>query len=269
MSETTTLGFIGAGNMAEAIARAAIGSGVVEASRVIAADPSAQRRRVFEGLGATVFEDNEPVVERADQVLLAIKPQALGKVAGDLAGIDRGRQVVISIMAGLSTGRIEQALGGPARVVRVMPNTPLMAGAGMAAIALGEHAEAGDEALAEKLLGAAGERIVVDESLMDAVTAVSGSGPAYVFYLAEAMERAADELGLGGHGRLLVAQTLVGAAKLLAESDVDPAELRRRVTSPGGTTEAAINHLDANKTAEVFVNAIRAAESRSRELGAS
>ena len=138
----------------------------------------------------------------------------------------------------------------------------------MAGIARGRHARPGDEALAMKLFGAAGEAILVDESDLDAVTAVSGSGPAYVFYLAEAMERAAQELGLGEHASLLVSQTILGAATLMCRSDDSPEELRHKVTSPGGTTEAAVRHLDGNSTREVFINAIKAARDRSLELGA-
>jgi len=146
-----------------------------------------------------------------------------------------------------------------------------MAGAGMAAGARGEHASGDDAKRVQQLFAAAGEAVVVDESLMDAVTAVSGSGPAYLFYLAEAMEAAARDMGLGDHARLLVSQTLFGAAKLLKEqgdTSGGAAELRRRVTSPGGTTHAAITHLEGNKSIDVIVNAIKAAEARGKELGA-
>jgi pyrroline-5-carboxylate reductase len=142
-----------------------------------------------------------------------------------------------------------------------------MVGHGMAGISLGKDARPGDEALTLKLFLAGGEAIMVDESQLDAITAVSGSGPAYVFYLAEAMERAARELGLTDNASLLVRQTIFGAAHLLATSGEPPAELRRKVTSPGGTTEAATKHMDGNKTIDVIVNAMKAAEKRSKELG--
>jgi pyrroline-5-carboxylate reductase len=148
-----------------------------------------------------------------------------------------------------------------------MPNTPLMSGFGMAGVSLSKSAQPGDEALTMKLFSAGGKAIVVDESKLDAITAVSGSGPAYVFYLAEAMEKAARDLGLGEDANLLVRQTILGAANLLVDSNEPPAELRRKVTSPGGTTEAAIKHLDGNKSTDVVINAIKAAEKRSKELG--
>jgi pyrroline-5-carboxylate reductase len=148
-----------------------------------------------------------------------------------------------------------------------MPNLPMQVGCGMSGIAAGPHAQAADTQFAAALMGSAGQTIVVDESLLDAVTAVSGSGPGYVFYFAEAMERAAQELGLGEHARLLVRQTLLGAAHLLEESGLSPAELRAKVTSRGGTTHAGVLHLEARKVGPAIVDAVKAAERRSRELG--
>ncbi len=262
------LGFIGAGNMAEAIVRAAINQNIVSASRMLACDPSAQRRDMFASLGLATTDDITQVVSGAQSIMLAVKPQTLPEIGEALAGIDVGEQIVISIMAGIGSQKIADASHcEKLRVVRVMPNTPLMAGAGMAGIALGAQAQPGDEALAMQLFGAAGQAILVDEAMIDAVTAVSGSGPAYLFYLAEAMERAAGELGLGEHARLLVAQTLLGSAKLLLESTDTPAELRRKVTSPGGTTEAAIKHMQSRNLIDTVTEAIHAAQQRSIELG--
>ena len=265
---TVTRGFIGAGHMAEAIARAAVTADVLKPDRMIAADPSEARRAAFEALGVATTTDNAGVVEKATHVLMAVKPQVMEAAAQTSAQALRDDQVVISIMAGVNTARLAQAIGRPTRIVRVMPNTPMMVGKGMAGVALGEHARPGDEDLAMRLFGSGDSRAIrVDESTLDAITAVSGSGPAYVFYLAEAMEMAAEELGLGEHSALLVSQTLLGAATLLAQSEETPAELRHKVTSPGGTTEAAIRHLDANKTLDVIVNAVKAAKHRSVELG--
>ncbi len=263
------LGFIGAGNMAEAIARAAIAHDLLAGREMIAADPSPQRRAVFESLGIEARETNEEVVAGSDQLLLAIKPQVMAAAAADIAAHAGADQVIVSIMAGIGSAKLAAAVGRPVRVVRVMPNTPMMAGLGMAGVALGEHAQPGDDALAMRLFGAGRSRAVrVPESTIDAVTAVSGSGPAYVFYLAEAMEDAARELGLGDDARLFVAQTLLGSAQLLLDSPDSPAELRRKVTSPGGTTEAAIRHLDGERARGVIIDAIKAAHRRSRELGA-
>ena len=261
------LGFIGAGNMAEAIIRAAVSRGVLAADRLIAADPSPDRHRVLEALGVAATGENAEVVTTSETVLLAVKPQALPALAEALGGLDTKRQVVVSIMAGLSSAKIETVIGRPARIVRVMPNTPLMVGRGMSGVSLGEHAQPGDDNLALRLFGACGKAVRLLESDLDAVTAVSGSGPAYLFYLAEAMQRAADEMGLSDHARLLVRQTLLGSAELLHQSDDPPAELRRKVTSPGGTTEAAIRSLDEHDVAELIVEALHAARDRSVELG--
>lgn len=276
---TYQLGFIGAGNMAEAIATAAIKQGVLTADAVIAADPTEARRDVFAKLGVAVTDRNEDVLRQSEQVVLAVKPQMFDSVAADLAvhaPVSEGRseQVLISIMAGITSPRLAEAVnihreGAPAawRVIRVMPNTPMLVGQGMAGIARGNDASAGDEDLAVKLFSAGGKAVVVDEPAIDAITAVSGSGPAYLFYLAEAMEEAARKLGLQDHAALLVQQTLYGAATLLGESEDDAAMLRRKVTSPGGTTEAAIKHMDGNSTQAVVINAIKAAHARSIELG--
>ncbi len=273
------LGFLGAGGMAEAIAIAAIRKGVLTPGQMIASDPSEARRQIFNNLGVATATENRLVIHQSAQVLIAVKPQVMKQAAADLAVTGRADQVIISIMAGISTAKLVAEItaspgapgtsGKPApRVIRVMPNTPLKVGKGMAAICLGGAAQAGDETLAMELFGAGGEVVTVEEDKMDAVTAVSGSGPAYIFYVAEAMERAARELGLEALAPMLVRQTILGAATLLAESSHTPADERRVVTSPGGTTEAAIKHLDGNKTIDVFVNAIKAAEKRGRELGA-
>lgn len=270
MNDTLTyrLGFIGAGNMAEAIARAAIDRGVLQPGEIIAYDPTLARRELFASLGIAIAADNEEVIARSQQVMLAIKPQMLDALAPTLKRLDARRQVVISIMAGIRAEKIAASAGlTDLRIVRVMPNMPVLVGQGMAGIALGHSAQPGDDELAIQLFEAGGKAIRVAESDLDAITAVSGSGPAYLFYLAEAMERAAAELGLAEHARLLVSQTLLGAATLLAQSPDTAAELRRKVTSPGGTTEAAIRHLDTAKVSDVIVQALHAAHRRSQELG--
>lgn len=276
--ERQRLGFVGSGNMAEAIVRAAIEGGVLRTEQIVTFDPSPDRREAMSRLGVGVAESNEAVAAASEQVVLAVKPQAASAPAAEVGAALRSDHVVVSIMAGISTRRIAEMVragagaaagaGERVRVVRVMPNTPLMVGLGMAGVALGEEAEPGDDELTVSLLSAAGRAVRVEESALDAITAVSGSGPAYLFYLAQAMERAAAELGLGQHARLLVAQTLRGASELLAASEDDAATLRRKVASPGGTTEAALASLDAAAVDEAVVEAIRAAERRSRELGA-
>jgi len=262
------LGFIGCGNMAQAIAAGAIEQRVLAPTDIIASDPSDENRGVFSQWGCSTTHDNGEVAAQAEQILLAVKPQIYPKVAPDLSSALNDSQVLISIMAGLSSAKIAEAIGSPCRVVRVMPNTPAMVGQGMAGIALGGSAQAGDDALAKQLFAAVGQVVELDEPMIDAINAISGSGPAYLFYLAEAMEQAAAQLGLGEQARQIVAQTLFGSAKLLAETGEDPVELRRKVTSPGGTTLAASNHMDAKAVQPAIVDAIRAAYDRAKELGA-
>lgn len=265
------LGFIGGGNMAEAIVRAAVERGIVEAGKIIVSDPVASRRSMFADLQVAATESNAAVIAESRQIVLAIKPQmfpGVANLAEELKATDSDKQIIISIMAGVTVAKIEAAIGRPARVVRVMPNTPLLVGLGMSAIAIGPHAKAGDELLAMQLFSAAGEAIRVEERDLDAVTAVSGSGPAYVFYLAEAMIEAAKSLGLSDeHAALLTKQTILGAAKLMKDSTDPPQELRRKVTSPGGTTQAAVEHMESRGLKPHVVNAIKLAAERSRDLG--
>ena len=269
MTEMTyELGFIGGGNMAEAIVRAILDQKLIAPNRLFVCDPLPQRRDLFNQLAVATTDDAAQVVASAQQIMLAVKPQVFSDVGDALKQVDADRQIIASIMAGISTQKIEAAVGRPARVVRIMPNTPLMAGCGMSAIALGQHAQPGDETLTLKIFQAAGEAVVLDESHMDAVTAVSGSGPAYVFYLAEAMADAARSLDLPAEAvDLLTQQTVFGAAQLIKQSDDPPAELRRKVTSPGGTTQAAIEHMEAKDVRQAIAQAIARAAARSAELG--
>ncbi len=262
------LGILGAGNMAEAIVRSALTHGLMMADQVVAADPSPQRREIFASLGVAVTDSNEEVITGAKQIMLAVKPQMISEIGPQLEALQADKQIILSIMAGITSTKIEEAVGGtPLRIVRIMPNTPLMVGTGMTGIALGEHARQTDGDFSLRLFGAAGEAIMVAESDIDAITAVSGSGPAYLFYLAEAMEQAAENLGLTQHAQLLARQTLLGAAKLLCESEDSAAQLRRKVSSPGGTTEAAINHMEEQSVRSSIVDAMAAAHARSLELG--
>lgn len=265
------LGILGAGNMAEAIARGVIRNGLLRADQILAADVSPQRREHFwKELGIRAVEDNREVAREARVLLLSVKPQHMKEVLAGIGPVTSPDALVISIAAGVSSGFIETHLGGGKnwRVIRTMPNTPMLAGEGMVALTRGRHATAQDAARARKLFEAAADVIDVTEDKLDAVTAVSGSGPAYVFYLAEQMIRAARELGLSDdESRKLAIKTCVGAAKMLAASADTPEELRRKVTSPGGTTQAAITHLDQRDTAKTIVDAIKAAARRSQELG--
>lgn len=262
------LGFIGCGNMAQAIAGGAIQRGVIEPKDVIASDPSDTHRGVFAAWGSATTPDNKAVAAQAAQVLLAVKPQVFPVVAPDLALTTDDEQVLISIMAGLSSKKINDLVGKERRIIRVMPNTPALVGAGMAGVALCGSAKPGDDALAKQLFAAVGEVIELTEPQIDAINAVSGSGPGYLFYFAQAMEQAANELGLGERSRRIVAQTFFGAGKLMLETGEDPAELRRKVSSPGGTTQAACESMDDAGVKQAIVDAMRVAFERAKELGA-
>ncbi len=260
------LGIIGGGNMGGAIVRGAIESGVLQPDEILVVDISDEQRKALAALGCPTSADPADALA-CEQMMLAVKPQvfpAVGKAIGEL----RQSKIVMSIMAGLSSPSIRAQLGRNARVVRIMPNTPCSVGAGMAGIALGEGAQEGDEALAVELFSTIAETVQVDESLMHAVTAVSGSGPAYVFLLAEAMQNAAVELGLDADAaRLLARQTVYGAGELLRSSDMEAAELRQAVTSPGGTTEAALRvMMTDNDLLGIVERALAAARDRGVEL---
>lgn len=260
------LGIIGGGNMGVAIARGAMTAHVIRAGELIVAEPDAERRRTVEALGCATTADAAEAA-RAEQILLAVKPQVFDEVARSIGALAEPK-VVISIMAGIETSTIRGRLGPAARVIRVMPNTPCQLGEGMTGIALGDGAEPGDEKLAGLLFEAIGRTTMLDESLMHAVTAVSGSGPAYVYLLAELMERAAREIGLDeATAQLLVVQTIIGAGRMLRETGRSPADLRRVVTTPGGTTAAAVDVMQARGLPEILVDALTAARDRGIELG--
>jgi len=263
------LGFIGAGNMAEAIARGIVGAGLVPAREMLASDPDERRRTLFEReLKIPALDDNRALAERAAVVVVAVKPQVFDKALVPVGGLLGPKKLVLSVCAGICTAHIEAVVAAGTRVVRAMPNTPMLVGRGMAAVCAGKQATPEDVAKAQRLLGAAGQVIRVPETLMDAVTAVSGSGPAYFFYFTELLAAAGVKVGLPEEdARLLARVTFEGAARLLAESAEGPEELRLRVTSPGGTTEAAIKTFDALGLAKIVDAAIEAARNRGRELG--
>lgn len=263
------LAVIGGGSMAEAIVLGAQRSGVL-AGPVCVADPNADRRAVFERALASAAEAIAWLEAQPGDgaVLLAVKPQMLEAVGQELS--DRvGDRLVISILAGSRSERVRSAMGGVCRVVRVMPNTPALIGRGTSAVSLSSSASAADGDAVEALFRGVGDVVVrIDESLMDGFTGVAGSGPAYVFYLAEAMERAATEVGLPAEdARAIVAETIAGAAELLKQSGEAPGALRARVTSKGGTTAAATGLFDEAGLTEIVVRAITAARDRGRELG--
>lgn len=265
------LAVIGAGNMAEAIVRGVLARGMFRADQLIAADPSSDRREIFtKQLGVSTVTHASDAAREATIVLLSVKPQQMGDVLKSISGSLTGHELIVSIAAGIRTEFIETHLGDTHawRTVRVMPNTPMLLGEGMSAIARGKHATADDLAKVRGIFESAGSVIDVEEDQMNAVTAVSGSGPAYFYLLVEYMIRAGEALGLSHEqSETLARKTALGAAKMLATSTDSAQELRRKVTSPGGTTHAAITHMEARQLPQTIVDAIKAAEQRGRELG--
>lgn len=260
--------FIGGGNMASALI-----SGLANPPRsdlaIRVVDPSAAaRERLQATFGVSAHTDAVAAARGADVVLLAIKPQTMPQVLRQLAGQVAPGQLLLSIAAGITIATLEENLGSDVAVVRCMPNTPALIGHGITGMTAGRNCSARQRALAEEIMGAAGEVVWLDdEALMDAVTAVSGTGPAYFFLLTEVLARTARELGLPPHtADRLAAITCFGAGAMVATSPDEAEELRRRVTSPGGTTEAAMAILERGGFRELMSAAIRAAEARSREL---
>lgn len=268
------MAMIGGGNMARAIYEGGVKAGVLDPDRVVVADPDPAKRERFAIAVPTAVE----AIERLEAieggaagrgvVLLAIKPQALvglgEELDGRLAGSGRG---VLSILAGTPSEKVQRALGPGLRVVRVMPNTPVSIGLGMSAVAPGDGASEEDAAFAERVFEAIGDVVRIGESQMDAFTAIAGSGPAYVFYLAEAMAAAAARMGFEQEtAERIVRRTIAGASGLMEKSGEAPGELRRAVTSPGGTTASAIGVMEEAGMLETVVEALRAAKARGAEL---
>jgi len=259
--------FIGAGNMAEAIVSGMVAAEFCEPEKIVLTDIRPERLADLEKeYGVRTSTEND-AVKNAEIVVLAVKPQILDEVLKKMAPVFRKETLVISIAAGIPSSKIETALGDGVRVVRVMPNTPALIGQGASALAAGSLADEADLDVADSILGCVGLTVRVDEDQIDAVTALSGSGPAYVFYLLEAMLSAAEEMGLEKEtARILALQTVEGAARLMKDSGEEAAALRAKVTSKGGTTEAAIKSLDASGVKEGVVKALKVAQARSVEL---
>jgi pyrroline-5-carboxylate reductase len=263
------IAFVGAGNMAGALIRGLIGTSTVSASRIVASDPDQARLGALRSeLGIQVTEDNARAVHGATVVVLATKPQVFPKVLPGVAAALSPDALLISIAAGISTDIIERACPPGSRVVRTMPNTPALVGAGATAIAPGRRATDRDLDFAETLFRSVGICVRVPESQLDAVTGLSGSGPAYVFAMVEALRDAGAREGLSEETALqLASQTVLGAARLLLEQQESPEALRERVTSPGGTTRAGLDALESAGFADAIVRAVHAATRRSAELG--
>ncbi len=264
-----TLSFIGGGNMAHSLIGGLIADGW-PATRIHVADTSAeQRSHLAERFAVHTHADNSTAIAAADVVVLAVKPQVMHSVASGISAVVQQRQpLIISIAAGIRSSDLDRWLGGQTALVRCMPNTPALVQSGATALVANSRVSDAQRDLAESILRAVGiAQWLDDEQLMDAVTALSGSGPAYYFLIMEAMQAAAQELGLPEQtAQLLTLQTAFGAAKMALESNEDAATLRRRVTSPGGTTERALQTLEDGQLRGLISSALRAARDRSREL---
>lgn len=267
------IGFVGGGNMARAMVNGLIDSGHDPASLHIS-DPSEPQRKQIKEIQCDlhVSEDNAEVAEHADVMVLAVKPQIAIKVAGEIGGLRRSeKQLVISIMAGITLRSLETALAPTTAVVRIMPNQPALAGVGMSALVATESTGNTHRDQARYVAEATGRAVwIEDEKLMDAVTAISGSGPAYFYLLMEIMENCAIDMGLPKSlAEILTRQTGFGAGSVAVGSDLDLKQLRENVTSKGGTTAAAIDALEQGRIRDIVAKALVAARDRSVELGAS
>ena len=270
LRQNKVIAFIGAGNMAAALAEGMINKGF-HAQHLFMSDPSNDRLATMQkSLGINTSNSNAVVAEKADVIVLAVKPQIMPAILSELKPfLQDSNKVVISIAAGITIESLENGLGSQTAIVRCMPNTPALVQTGATGLFANAQVSSLQKNLAEEILQAVGIVVWLEkEQQLDAVTALSGSGPAYYFLVMEAMIIAGEAMGLTHDtAKKLTLQTALGAAKMAINSDVDPAELRRRVTSPGGTTEQAIQSLEKNQLVAVFGEALAAAKQRSEELG--
>lgn len=264
----TAIGFIGAGNMAEALIKGLLGQGRPAAS-ILVTDPSPVRQTLMRDIHkVSVLADNRATAAGCRLLVLAVKPQMIETVAAELVDAVTTEHLVVSILAGTATATLERLLGGKVRVVRAMPNTPALVGCGATAICAGRHATVEDLESAGALFRAVGSVNTVAEGQMDAVTGLSGSGPAYVFTVIEALADGGVKEGLARDVALeLATRTVLGAARLVAESGEHPAVLRDKVCSPGGTTIAGMTALEDGGLRATLIEAVARATQRSRELG--
>ena len=267
MLDGKRIGFIGGGNMAEAIIKGLLAGGV-QAGTIMVAEPVPLRRDfLLAEYSAEVTDDNLNVARQADIIILAVKPQMAGSVLTALEPVISAHMLIISIMAGVSTGFIEKILTNGVRVVRCMPNMPALIQCAATALCPGRKANDQDIEIARVIFSCVGVVVTVPEKQMDAVTGLSGSGPAYVFTFIEALADAGVENGLPRDvAASLALQTVLGAARMAAETGEHPALLRERVTSPGGTTIAAMHSLENGRFRGLIMDAVGAATERSKEL---
>ena len=269
MAAKLTIGFLGAGRMATALAQGFLRAGLVTAEAIIASDPSEAARAAFaKATGAKTCGLNADVVKAAAVLVLAVKPEQVGGVLAEIRGQLGARHLLLSIAAGVPLARLEAGLGPGARLVRVMPNTPALVGASATAYALGQAALPADGALAQTLFSSVGLAFPLQEALLDAVTGLSGSGPAYVYMMIEGLSDGGVAAGLPREvATRLAAQTVLGGAKMVLETGLHPGALKDMVASPGGTTIEGIHELERGALRATLMNAVRAASEKSKKLG--
>lgn len=267
--KSRTIGFLGGGNMAEALVRGLLKGEDCEPDSISVSAPRPERREEFSSkYGVRTAARNSDLLEGLDILILSVKPQIMQTVLKEIGKNVALETLVISIAAGISIASIESALAPGARVVRAMPNTPALVDAGATALARGSHASDIDLQVAKGIFEAVGLAVLLDESLMDAVTGLSGSGPAYVFLILEALSDAGVKVGLSRRtSQLLAAQTLYGSAKLVLETGEHPGLLKDMVTSPGGTAITGLHTLEHGGVRTTLIDAVEAATRRSKELG--
>jgi len=265
------VGFLGAGNMGAAMIKGLLQAGLVPPATIAVTDVRADRLdEIARQYGVRAIAGNAALVSESDVVILAVKPQIMGAVLKEIAPAVDARKLFISIAAGVATHTLREHLGRPVRLIRVMPNTPALVLEGVTAIARADGLEPGDLETAQELFGAVGRVVVLDESALDAVTGLSGSGPAYVAVVIEALADGGVKMGLDrATAATLAAQTVLGSAKLILETGAHPAQVKDMVASPGGTTIAGLAALEEGGVRHTFISAVERATERSRELGRS
>lgn len=269
MSAELSIGFLGAGKMATVLASGFVQAGIVNADAIVASDVFPAAREAFaKKVGARTAETNSEVAQSAKVLFLAVKPHQVAEVLAGIRDDFTSDRLLISIAAGVTIASLESSLGEGARVIRVMPNTPALVGESASGFALGSAATAEDAALTEKLLSSVGIALQVTESLLDAVTGLSGSGPAYVCLMIEALSDGGVAAGLPRDiATRLAAQTLLGGAKMVLETGLHPGALKDMVTSPGGATIDGLRELEIAGVRAGLMNAVRAATKKARQLG--
>ncbi len=269
MSTDLTIGFLGSGRMAAALAKGFVKAGMASPDKIVASDIFEGARTAFaDSVGARTTESNVEVVSHADVVFLAVKPHQVEEVLRGVGDHFDSARLLVSIAAGVTLEKLQSCLPSDARVIRVMPNTPALVGESASGFAIGANATEDDAALVERLLSSVGVAFQVKENLLDAVTGLSGSGPAYVYLMIEALSDGGVAAGLPRDvATRLAAQTLLGGARMVLETGQHPGALKDMVTSPGGTTIEGVHELEKAGLRSALINAVRAAARKSRRLG--